>query len=241
MSQWLLPHLKSHQSAMLEGIGAQSCLTWGTHVPHSGATSLCHARRHLEMLESKKRPMSERWQDLMGASSEQDVESSDHPLDTNANGRSMQPGKPAVAVITASGEMFGGKLHGTMYVNDVGWPHAGSLLASGLYAEPYKCSRLLPPFVSRVQLSHICLARCLCPRTCIAFMLTFTLCPLTAGSVPPSTHSPRSDAILSMPLCKLLREAGADRRVCAVVLRVDSPGAHQVHPAWRPMSCALHC
>ena len=56
-------------------------------------------------------------------------------------------------------------------------------------------------------------------------MLTFPLCPLMTGKVPPSTHSPRADAMLSTPLCKLLREAGADKRVRAVVLRVDSPGA----------------
>eukprot|EP00891_Asterochloris_glomerata_P004635 jgi/Astpho2/4635/Aster-00207 len=115
--------------------------------------------RHLEMLESKKQPMSERWQVLRGGSSEQDAESTDHLPDTDANGRSMQPGKPAVAVITASGQIYAGKLHGSMYVHNV---------------------------------------------------------------------SPRSDAMLSTPLCKLLREAGADKRVRAVVLRVDSPGGSAV-------------
>ena len=72
-------------------------------------------------------------------------------------------------------------------------------------------------------------------------MLPVALCPPTAGKAPPSTHSPRSDAILSTPLCEVLREAGADRRVRAVVLRVDSH-LYQVHPAWLPMSsaCASH-
>eukprot|EP00891_Asterochloris_glomerata_P007384 jgi/Astpho2/7384/fgenesh1_pg.00114_%23_29_t len=121
--------------------------------------------RHLEKLESKKLPMSERWQFLRG-----DAESSDHLPDTDSSVRSMQPGKPAVAVITASGEIFGGKLHGSLYVRNVRWP----------------------------------------------------------GKAPPSTHSPRSDAILSTPLCEVLREAGADRRVRAVVLRVDSPGGSSI-------------
>ena len=74
------------------------------------------------MLESKKQPMSERWQVLRGGSSEQDAESTDHLPDTDANGRSMQPGKPAVAVITASGQIYAGKLHGSMYVHNVRWP-----------------------------------------------------------------------------------------------------------------------
>ena len=94
--------------------------------------------------------------------------------------------------------------------------------------------------VSRDQLSHNRVADYMCPCTC-AFVLTSTLPPLTAGKVPPSTHSPRSDAMLSTPLCKLLREAGADKRVRAVVLRVDSPGADRVHPAWQPTNSASHC
>ena len=69
------------------------------------------------MLESTKQPMSERWQVLRGGSSEQDAD--DHLPDTDANGRSMQPGKPAVAVITASGPIYAGKLHDSMYVHNV--------------------------------------------------------------------------------------------------------------------------
>ena len=110
--------------------------------------------------------MSERWQFLRG-----DAESSDHLPDTDSSVRSMQPGKPAVAVITASGEIFGGKLHGSLYVRNVRWPGAGSWMGCGLCARLYECSRLLrssPPFVSRVLLSHSLLAPYLCPSTCIA-------------------------------------------------------------------------
>ena len=98
--------------------------------------------------------MSERWQILRGGSSEEDAESSDHPLDTDANGRSMQPGKPAVALITASGQIYAGKLHGSKYVHIVRWPDAGSSMAGGLYAELYVGSRLLRSCLRRDKLSH---------------------------------------------------------------------------------------